>query len=444
MRVLLAVHHFLPRYSAGAELYTYRLARWLLLNGHEVEVVCVEELDYTKPLGLTVQEELFEGLVVWRLSLGMAGAKSSWSYDHPLINQWVREHLVKSRPDLVHLHSGYLLGGGILRETYASGVPSVVTLHDFWFQCPRITLLRGDARVCQQVPAEPAECAWCLNLSRKRYRLVDHLSRGAAGRAWQSLLGEEAGDEIAARRSSLRQALGLASLVIAPSRFLAGHFTDWVAPDRLRVLRLGIATAALRDTAPPAADQALRLGYIGQISAHKGVDVLVRAMAQVPTNGRPVTLTIYGDLGPQPRYAANLRRLVEADPRITLAGRFEHDAVARVFGAIDALVVPSIWYENSPLAILEAHAAGRPVIASAMGGMAELVCDEVDGLHFRPGDPADLARQIQRLRTEPGLLPHLRAGIGPVASVDDEMDVLATLYQQVCEQSGAFSRVEVA
>lgn len=443
MRVLLAVHHFPPHYNAGAELYTLRLARWLRARGHEAEVVCVEELDYARPAALAASDDVFDGVPVTRLSLGMAGAAFSWSYDHPLINAWLRERLQRSRPDLLHLHSGYLLGGGVLREAHAAGVPSVVTLHDFWFICPRTTLLRGDGKVCAEVPSA-ATCAWCLKLSRRRYRLADRLSGGHAGQAWQRLLGHEAAEGINDRRAHLREALERARLVVAPTHFLAGHFADDVDPGRLRVMRLGIDTKHLKQLAPPEQEGPLRLGYIGQIASHKGLDILIRAFSALPLGGRPVTLSVHGDLTRNPRYAATLARLAAADPRITLAGRFENSAVGSVLEQTDALVVPSIWYENSPLAILEAHAARRPVLVSAMGGMAELVRDEVDGLHFRPGDAADLARQIQRLRVEPGLLNRLHAGIGAVVDTDEELDALFAAYQEIVAHQSPALPLEVA
>jgi glycosyltransferase involved in cell wall biosynthesis len=128
-------------------------------------------------------------------------------------------------------------------------------------------------------------------------------------------------------------------------------------------------------------------------------------------------------------YGPRLRRLIGDDLRIQLAGRFDNRQVGAVLGQFDALVVPSIWYENSPLAIMEAQAAGLPVLTSALGGMAELVRDEVDGLHFAPGDAADLARQIQRLRDDPALLLRLRSKVQPPATIDHEMQTLLHIYQ---------------
>jgi glycosyltransferase involved in cell wall biosynthesis len=99
--------------------------------------------------------------------------------------------------------------------------------------------------------------------------------------------------------------------------------------------------------------------------------------------------------------------------------------------------VPSIWYENSPIVVLEARAAGRPVIASRSGGLVELVQDEVDGLLFTTGDSRDLARQLQRLRTEAGLLERLRDGIQPPPLLDEEIQTIFQHYTALVERRTA-------
>lgn len=431
MKILLAVHHFPPRYSAGAELYTFRLARWLNTHGHTAEVVCVETLDADRPAGVTVAADHYEGVPVWRLTLGLQGAPNDWSYANPMVTEWIEQHMAAWQPHLFHLHSGYLIGAGALGAAQCHGIPTVLTLHDYWFLCPRITLLRSDGQLCAAPPADPAACSWCLKQNFRRYRLPEQLSGGAAGRVWIALASAQGRDEQANRRAYLRQALSQVDLAIAPSHFLAGMFQDLIAPERLQVVRLGIDTARLKVVPPPGAAPTLQLGYIGQIAAHKGVHVIVAALQRLPRNGRPVHLRIFGDPEQHPAYVQKLRAQIGDDPRITFAGRFPNGQIADVFTNIDALVVPSLWYENSPLSILEAQAARRPVIASNFGGMAELVRDEVDGLLFRAGDAADLARQIQRLRTEAGLLERLHAGIGPTASVDDEMAQLYATYERV-------------
>lgn len=434
MKVLLAVHHFPPRYSAGAELYTFRLARWLIEHGHEAEVVCIETLDEERPVAVEAIQDTYEGVSVWRLHLGLRNAPSNWSYANPMVAGWVADYMRAARPDLLHLQSGYLIGAGVLEVAHQLGVPSIVTLHDYWFLCPRITLLRSDGKVCTTPPTDPAECAWCLQQDQRRYRLTEQLSGGAAGRTWIALNGEAGRHEQAARRAYLHKALGLAALVIAPSQFLAGMFRDLVEPARLQVVRLGVKLEPLRQTPPPPQGNPLQLAYIGQIAQHKGVHLIIEALRLLPQGERTVQLQVYGDLDQHPTYTQRLRNLMGKDARITLAGRFANGRIAEILATVDALIVPSIWYENSPLTILEAQTAGRPVIASAFGGMAELVQDEVDGLHFRPGEAKDLARQIKRLRDEPGLLARLVAGVRTPTSIDEELDCLLATYTRIIAQ----------
>src|SRR3989449_4054162 len=103
--------------------------------------------------------------------------------------------------------------------------------------------------------------------------------------------------------------------------------------------------------------------------------------------------------------------LAACKDNVTLVGRYQPESLARLMAGVDWVVVPSIWWENSPLVIQEAFLHGRPVICSDIGGMAEKVADGVNGLHFRTRDSADLAATIRRAVTTPGLWEKLRGGI---------------------------------
>jgi glycosyltransferase involved in cell wall biosynthesis len=432
MKIVLPVHHFPPRYSAGAELYTFRLARWLQAHGHQVEVVCVEAIDRGGPGELQVVEDRYEGIAVQRLSFDMVRANDyRWSYDNPLLREWFAAYLAARQPDIVHCQAGYLIGAAPLHAAVAAGIPTVLTLHDYWFLCPRITLQRGDGALCETIPADPAGCAWCMRLESRRYRLPDQISYGLAGRAAQALALSGARREIADRRVYLLPALALPGAVIAPSRFLAERYAPFVAPDRLHISRYGLDLAPFQSRHRPQPDGTLRIGFTGQIAPHKGVHLLVEALRALQTRGRPVELHIYGGLEARPDYVARLRRLAGDDRRIQLHGRFENSRVAEILMGLDVAVVPSIWYENSPLAIMEAHAAGTPVVTAALGGMAELVRDGVDGLHFKAVDSADLTRQLQRLLDEPELLLSLRSGVTMPRDIEDEMLQLVAIYQRL-------------
>lgn len=430
MKIVLPVHHFPPRYSAGAELYTLRLARRLMSHGHHAEVVCVEAIDRGAPGELEAEHDSYAGVPVWRLSFNLAHADDpfGWRYDNPLIGAWFDAYLRRESPDLAHLQAGYLIGIAPLERAVAAGIPTILTLHDFWFLCPRITLQRGDGSICAAIPDDPAGCAWCDSLQQRRFRYLQRASAGRIEPMARRLL-DDAGQRHAQRRARLQAALTLPDAVIAPSRFLARQFAPYVPSDRLHVCRYGLDLQHFQRHAIRRFASGLRIGFVGQIAPHKGVHLLIEAFRQLRT-AEDATLHIYGDLEQDPRYTERLRRLAGSDPRIQLHGRVENARIATALGELDITVAPSQWYENSPLTIMEAHAAGTPVVTAALGGMAELVTHEVDGLHFAPHSSADLARQLQRLIDEPDLLPRLRAGVRPPRSIDDEMAQLVRLYDQ--------------
>jgi glycosyltransferase involved in cell wall biosynthesis len=111
-----------------------------------------------------------------------------------------------------------------------------------------------------------------------------------------------------------------------------------------------------------------------------------------------------------------------------MVGKYNHSELADLMAAIDWVVVPSTWWENSPLVIQEAFQFGRPVICSDIGGMAEKVEHGVNGLHFRAGDAESLAATILEAAETPGLWDRLRAGIRPVYTMDEHLRTLTTLY----------------
>jgi glycosyltransferase involved in cell wall biosynthesis len=138
-----------------------------------------------------------------------------------------------------------------------------------------------------------------------------------------------------------------------------------------------------------------------------------------------------------PDYVRRLQQIGVHDQRVHFMGTYHQDQISEVMREIDIVVVPSLWYENSPNVILEALAHQTPVIASNLGGMAELVQHEGNGLLFEPGEPQSLAVQLQRLVAEPALITKLKAGILQIKSLEQEIDELEKLYRQ-------FVKVEVA
>src|SRR5207244_4103745 len=113
--------------------------------------------------------------------------------------------------------------------------------------------------------------------------------------------------------------------------------------------------------------------------------------------------------------------LTRAEANVTLVGKYAHDQLPALLANVDWVIVPSIWWENSPLVIQEAFMHGRPVICSDIGGMAEKVTDGVNGIHFRAGDPASLADVIENAATSPDLWRKCRDGIVSPYRMEDHL-----------------------
>lgn len=441
MRISIAVHHFPPRHTGGAELRAARTASQLQARGLAVQVICVEHTNRGPRDGVDREDGCYEGIPVQRLSFDLAAApnQSVWEYDNAWIGRYLEHHLAENRPDVFHLIGGYLLSGRALRSAQRLGIPTVLTLTDFWFLCPRIQMWRSNRHLCDALP-DAAACARCLAEEKRRFRLPGRVAPRLAGAYWHAR--KDLARRIEARRAFLFETLHRTDCIVSPSRFLRRFFVQaGIAPERIVFVRQGrdFPDAHPRHLGRPAGPN-LEVGYIGKIAPHKGVHLLFEAVRRLP--GAAVGVHVYGDASGFPRYEKRLRQQAKGDARLTLEGRFPPEALARVLRGLDVLVLPSVWYENSPNAILEAFAHHTPVIVSNAGGMAELVEHEVSGLHFRIGDAGDLARQLQRLVEQPTLLKTLRAGIPPVKTLAEEMDELCEIYDRVAAGSRCWAAQE--
>jgi len=149
---------------------------------------------------------------------------------------------------------------------------------------------------------------------------------------------------------------------------------------------------------------------------------------------RRARLMLHGNLDNQSGYRRQLHQLAGNDPDIVFAGGYNHRSAMKLLHELDAVVVPSRWYENSPRVILEAFAAARPVVATNLGGISEVVHAEKNGLLFERSNVDDLARQMQRLLDNPDLLVNLQRMIPPMRGMDEYMNDLLNVYCRVMHQ----------
>jgi glycosyltransferase involved in cell wall biosynthesis len=419
MRLLYVIHQFFPDCHSGTEQYCLALAREAQRHGDEVTVLSLHwDHDRDWP-SIRLFEQPYEGLPVLRLNHWRRINSNDVlrDYENRHLEGWFRAVLESVQPDAVHFFHLRQLGSNLLAVANAASVRSVVSLTDFWFLCPRFTLLRRDGSLCEGPPEGGRGCIACE---------FPELA-GVVPMTGSPSLTDDPPARLRAlldRKDRQLQQLELADAVVAPSQFLAGMFVrNGLRPDRLQVLPYGLAAERIQrmqtpDIAATAQRQStssrapLRIAFCGVLSPWKAPHLLLDAVRGLPGE---LVCTVHGRLE-EPMFAeyiAGLRRQAEGDGRIRFAGPYGEADVSRVFAGIDVLVVPSTWYENTPFVVLEAFAAGVPVVASDLGGLSEVVRDGQNGLLFRAGDAAALRAALQRLLVEPDLLPGLRPAAPP-------------------------------
>lgn len=439
MKIVIAVHHFPPTFKGGAEWRAHRTATWLRKQGHDAKVICVDSIQDTQTTNLRWVDDEFDSLPVRRLFLNLSNAPdlARWEYDNPWIEQHLSQYLAEEKPDIFHLISGYLMTGAAIKAAKKQGLPIVLTLTDFWFLCRRHTLYRTSGQICYENSA--LDCVRCALEEQRRFRWPTQQIPALTNLFWQAVQPlPPVALQIATvdnRVAALRAALAEVDVTICPSNFLKQTYLDkGFQARRMYFLRQGLVHIPQQPSLKLPSEQ-LRIGYIGQIAPHKGVHVLIDAFLQLGSASQQARLKLYGDVNQFPGFYRDLQRKASKDHQagrqIQFMGAFSNQQISQVYEEIDVLVVPSIWYENSPNVILEAFAHQTPVITSNLGGMAELVTDQETGLLFTVNDAADLAKKLKMVLDHPEMLSNLRENIQPPVTLETEMAQLAQIYQSV-------------
>lgn len=452
MNIAQIIHAFPPESVGGSEFYLLALCQELEKR-HQISVF-YRVADAALP-EYRIVKETYQGLPVYKLNHTFREADSfEKSYRDQVIDREFGRFLDEVRPDVLHVHHLTCLSTTMLGEARARGIPVVYTLHDYWLMCHLGQLLTREMGRCDGPSVEG--CLQCLapqivqfqpgyqQLSQRYHALHTPLRRilsplkGIVKRLaqWLPMDGLDGNHELSGhvetRLQHFKALLTQVDLLIAPSSSLRERFIRFGAsPEKIRLVRNGYQTS-LFDGHRRTTSTRLRFGYIGTLLLSKGVHVLAEAFNGIQED--EIELKIYGDFVPYhffESYPDYLKGLI-TNPRVRLMGGFRHDEISRILEEIDVVVVPSIWYENLPLTIQEAFLAGIPVVASNVGGMADLVQDGVNGLLFQVGDPHDLRRVIRRLIDHRELLDQLRSGIPAVIPMERHAEELEQIYQELC------------
>jgi glycosyltransferase involved in cell wall biosynthesis len=315
--------------------------------------------------------------------------------------------LQELRPDVVHCHHYTNLGVETFR-VIRNALPRakiVLTLHEFLAICNRQgQMVKTNGKLCLR--SQPQDCHLCMP--------------------------ERPPPDYFLRETYIKSLFCAVDQFIAPSEFLKARYVDWgLAPERIAVIENGQPEG---DVAPQRVGDDGRqvFGFFGSITPYKGVGLLLTAFAGLPEAlRRRCALHLHG--GGHEHFPggfqARIEQAIASSPKeVVYAGPYAPETLATHMAGVDWVVVPSIWWENSPLVIQEAFRHGRPVICSNIGGMAEKVTHGKDGLHFAVGNPDALRDLMQQVLEEPLWLARLRAGIEPPPTIEQTAARCLALY----------------
>lgn len=331
------------------------------------------------------------------------------------------------RPDVVHLNNVHrqitlsVLDAPYLKEHH---VPVFYTAHDYVTICPGYLMLDGEGRVCDA----------CLEDGKYRHCIENRCVKGS--RAKSALAALEASFN-RSHHSNER-----INRVIAPSRFMRSKLIEGGWPEGKVVALQNFADDAILARASGVADdvtdrESPYLLFFGRLSAEKGVDVLLRAFdAAAPSLPRDMRLIVVGD-GPDATEFRELAASLDSASRIEFAGYQTGDALQTYVERASLAIASSRCRENMPYSIVEAFAAGTPVVGTRIGGIPELVTDSVTGFACEPGDVATMAdamvRGAEAFLDAPvyvRMQESCRAYVRENCSRDKFMDQLVELYEE--------------
>ena len=370
MKVLLLAQ-FLPPVSGGEERHVWNLSRALANRGHDVTLLGFTSGDDSPG------EETSEGVRLVRVRTTASRLPILYSdptrphalpIPDPAVSRAIRHELGRGGYDVVHAHNWII--NSALSPAARAGVPIVFTLHDYSHICATKRLMEHDRHRCEG-PA-PRRCLSCAS---EKYGPANGLVT-VTSNAWSARRRAKRITRTAAVSSAVAQAVA-----VPPHHWLHSASLD------ARVIHNFIPDGIVLDDIPPTEPDAPLL-FAGDLLPDKGVQVLLDAYQLLES---PPALVLAG------RMAADW----EFPPGAGWAGHLTHEDVVGLFRSARAVVVPSVWADPCPTVVLEAMAAGRPVVAAASGGIVDMVVDGVTGRLVPPGDVTELAAALSQVLGDP-------------------------------------------
>lgn len=433
LRILKIIHGYPPLFNAGSEVYSRTLCHGLVDASHQVAVFTrfedpfipdyelLETTDPTKP-----------SITLYQINM----ARDRDRYRHDSVDQQLKNVITRFQPDIVHIGHLNHLSTSVVEIIKEFSLPIVFTLHDYWLMCPRGQFLQTGLgqpelwRLC-----DDQEDNKCAIMCYSRYFSGDSAELKHDHQYWVNWIHQ--------RMERVKKITSNVDVFIAPSKHLKNRFINefGLPEEKMVYLDYGFDLQRFKNR-NRSSESEFVVGYIGTHIPAKGIDYLLNAFNLV--KGK-VKLRIWGRSIPQ--NTSSLHGIAEKindtqDKFIEWLPEYQNEEIVEeVFNHVDAIVVPSIWDENSPLVIKESQQVRVPVITANHGGMQEYIAHEVNGLLFEHRNFHDLAKQMQKFVENPiwakklGNRGYLYSKSGDIPSIEGHVIKIVNLYEKVLANS---------
>ena len=437
MKIIHAPFCFYPDPIGGTEVYVESLVRNLQKQGTDNIVVVP---------GKKNEESVYNGILIRRFAVSQSINDLREIYgegEKEGAIQFARI-LEEEKPDLFHLHA--FTRDASLRLVQAAKqrqIPTIFTYHTPTVSCVRGTLMYLGETVCGG-QLDRVQCTRCVlhanglspTISKLLSTIPPSLSaqinqRGLQGKVWTALRMSE----LIALRHTATHALfaEVAHVVVVANWIREVLLCNGVPEQKLTLCRHGLAHANRKSDINQTVQvcKQLRLVFLGRLDETKGLDIVLQAFQMLPNAS--ITLDIYGIQQEKEKtpYQQKLLKWIEKDGRVRLHPPVASEQVISLLQNYDSLVVPSRWLETGPLVVLEAFASGIPVIGSKLGGIAEWVEDNVNGLLVEVDSPSAWAKTLERLIDNPKLVVQLASNITTPRTMDVVASEMLALYKTI-------------
>jgi len=403
------------------EVYLKNLAR-KMSEREKVFIFTRARLGQHKHLETDLEVE--DGLEITRIRIDQRQLVDFRStYQREEVEAIFRNYLLEKKPEVVHIHHLGGLSLGMIRIADELGVPVIITLHDHHPFCPRGQRIREDKRNCKKILLD--ECLECLK--------PQTVGLGLTAKLAMYVLAKERGMQyLREMHKEIERQFSRVYCIISPSRFHKERLIEAGAPaDKTVVIPYGL-DLSLVEGVPPRAKGApvKKFGYLGTLIPSKGVDVLVSAFKKM--KNKECELHIFGEAVPyhgQYDYDQRLKEMAQGLP-IFFHGPYQPNQLPEVLSQIDAVVLPSRWYESFGITIREAVRARRPVIVSDIGSFTEAIKHLENGLVCQAGDAVSLREAMEQLVKSPELAERLVEKSVDVETLENHRAKLSELYRK--------------